>query len=691
MSSTKSKSKPCLVIVESAAKAATIGKHLSALYPDRTWVVAACFGHIRDLPLKTLGVDPGSWDVTYENIASKKDVIAKLKKLCKDAQKVYLASDPDLEGYAIAHHLRVVLGLKPGKCERTTFREITLAALKDAFDAPTGWNDEKVSAQETRRILDRIVGYKASPLLWQAFRGSGNKGLSAGRVQSAALNMVIKRYTDFELHDPLKTWALHATFGPCFKTTESNCSDIDSLDTATTRLTSLMAVGAHANWDITFKIRKTRKSPPPPFTTSALQQEAYTTHRLNAKTTMILAQALYEEGFITYMRTDSTQLSNESIESLSMFIQSECGDTYKTSGTTRTVNPNAQEAHEAIRPTDLAVRGNVLVFKSHELTPAHIKLYDLIWRRTVASEMAAAKYDEITYIITHKEYTFIGKTSVLTFEGYMRVATPSIVPDNTLIQTWREIIQNTKTVTMQESGAIGSVSKPRLLYTETDLIKAMEKNGIGRPSTYVAIIDKLLTKEYVRKAAGPSKTVDIPSLKWCVGETQPTTEINTIVIGGTDKDRLVPQALGLQVIEYIQRHLPDLLNISFTATMESNLDLIEAGTRTKVDVLNEFYGPFKKAIDEAGGNAKVGTTAKVAKMDASFMKWRGIDVLSENDRIVLSRFPQEVIGANGKIAGYVMLGPYGVYLKMNKGKNKGLDKSLWPKISDNTLSYGDVI
>lgn len=696
----------CLVIVESAAKASIIAKYLAGLYPESKWTVIACFGHIRDLPLKTLGVNTETWKVEYELLAAKKDTISRLKKASKDVDRVYLASDPDLEGHAIAYHLQVSLRLPLKKCTRVTFNEITRSALKEAFDHPSGWNNAKVEAQETRRILDRLVGYKVSPLLWQHFAG-GPRGLSAGRVQSTALRMVMQRHSDFIAHESQKTWMLRGTFPPL----ETHCDlVIDSIDLAHSHLQKIIKYTVKSNvWKVAFTSKTVKKLAPLAYTTSSLQQEAYTHHRINAKSTMALAQALYEEGFITYMRTDSSTLSEDFTAQLLSHI--ETAYTAESVGEPRKAKQqvNAQEAHEAVRPTNLDVTDEGISFKSHSLTPFHVKLYDLIWRRTVASGMAPAKYNEISFTVTSPQlklasYIFTGKTSLLTFAGFLRVMSPNIRVDAQSLQTWQYLMEQKKDVSLTVMNAECMLSKPRLLFTETDLIKGMEKNGIGRPSTYVSIIDKLLSKNYCVKGAGPSKSVELKHLTWRTDEPDAVKhEISTCTIGGNDNDRLVPTELGISIDAYIQQHFSELVDVGFTANMEADLDKIEKGTDSKDAVLARFYQPFETKLNTAAshhtsstgtgtgtctgtGKRARGAGGRTAADFTHFMKWCGVSTISEQDRQVLERLPQQINGSQGR----VMMGPYGVYIRTHDNKNKRLDKALWPKVVSNTLSESDI-
>lgn len=579
------------MIVESAAKVKTITQYLKALYPESVWTVMACFGHIRDLPIKRLGVDTDTWNVDYEVVKGKTAIIKKLKAAAKAADTIYIATDPDLEGHAIAHHLQFMLSKS---CTRVTFNEITKTALQKAVNSPSGWDNAKVAAQETRRILDRIVGYKVSPFLWKNVQSK----TSAGRVQSAALAMVHKRFTEFQSHDPKKHWILTA----CFLTNNglelacADCTSIDTLENAKTHISALSAL-VNSPWTVSTHMRITNKSPSPPYTTSSLQQDAFTNHRFNAKLTMVLAQALYEEGFITYMRTDSTVLSNDAHDILEVYIIKTHGNEYYMRRTT-TAHHSAQEAHEAVRPTQINILSHELVFKTHTLTQQHTKLYKLIWQRTVASQMTCARYKKYTFVVKlyGNSYEFKGEHSVLDFQGYLKLKAST---DNETVlascEQWNELVENQDSqVSMKEYKAQCSVTKPKLLFTEAELIKHMEKKGIGRPSTYVSTIDKLLTRQYVGKEKGPAKTVSLNHVM-STGDI----ESEDITIGGGDGDRLVPQQLGVMVMNYLQTHFPELLSTKLTASMESLLDSVERKHTTKHAVLTEFYKSFENQLNAA--------------------------------------------------------------------------------------------
>lgn len=708
-----------LMIVESAAKAVTIKKYLSSIAPSTIWTVSACLGHVRDLPLKELGVDTDNWTVTYQAVPGKNNVISKLKKLASDSDVVYLASDPDLEGHAIAEGLVSLLKLSREKCIRVTFHEITKTALKAALENPSGWEPTKVQAQETRRVLDRLVGYKISPLLWKYVRS----GTSAGRVQSCALAMVRERYKKYTDHEPEISWSFHGSFEE-LKAVEDNLTT-HSLDDTMTHMRDIVKNYVES-WAIDIKVTVVKKAPPLPFTTCSLQQEAYANHRISAKTTMNLAQALYEEGFITYMRTDCCKLSEDSVFAIGKFVKQTYGEEYHhmrkgNKGASLQANASAQEAHEAIRPSNVSTSPENVTFKTHKLVPLHVKLYELIWKRTVATQMAPAVYNEYTFKLTHTHtdslpkyepecesncpYTFSGSASVMTFEGYRKIY--GATPDSELQQKWETLTTQCKEgrlFKLTHLLAQCDVTQPKRLYSETDLIKAMEKNGIGRPSTYVTIIDKLLSKGYVSKDGncdGSEKTIIVENLEW--DGTNAISEIKNlksqVTIGGNDKDRLIPQPLGIDVLAYLEKRFADLLETGFTADWERKLDDIENGKDTKEHVLEEFYGSFHRKLQDASSEDKKNYAASLTHKNQpkhlnAFLKWRGRATtygksVSDQEMKALHNLPYNLTSPSGKVEGSILLGPYGLYVRTLDKKNTRLPPKLWCKVVDGTISWSD--
>lgn len=688
-----------LVIVESQAKAKTIANYLNSiteLKDKGKFTVIACLGHIVDLPQKELGVNTENWEVTYVPIEKKKELIGKLKKAAKEAKKVYLASDLDLEGHAISFHLKNLLRLKRADYERVTFNEITKDALRIAFTQTKDIDMHSVQAQETRRILDRIIGYQLSPLLWSHFIQSK---LSAGRVQSAALAMIVERYKNAKEHQPELMWELFGKFKA--DTMELNAKEKnDKIKTKEEAIQILKHIQNVCKWVATFSRKIVKKNPSAPFITSSLQQEVYQRYGIPAKKTMMIAQNLYEAGLITYMRTDSFALSNDAQNRICEFIE-HIGDNLVTRREYKTKAANAQEAHECIRPTDPFVATDTL---SAEFTLNHKKVYDLIIRRTVASQMAPAIYNELSYIITdpNRKYIFTGTRSTLISEGYLTVYSPDIKADTTVDKSF----VNNDNIPVEPIifQANAYVTQAQSLYNEPTLIKALEKEGIGRPSTFATIIDKLYDKEYVSAGQNPQHTFDSENFE-CEPKKQIVVKKITLNVGGKEKDRLVPTELGEKVIVYLKEVVPYLLDASFTSDMETSLDNIVEKKANKIKILNDFYRRFSKSIAAADAgkkveagvskiirdipeckcqiiNAKYGVTiyhipSKKYHSLKPFLEWKEKEVseVTVNDIKFILSLPIPYNNTNAN----VYLGPYGIYLKEN-GKNKRLDKSEWDKI-----------
>lgn len=743
-----------LVIVESGAKAKTIEKYIksiSELDGKGTFKVVASLGHIRDLPAKKIGINTETWEADYENIVAKKSLISKLKSESSSADKVYLASDLDFEGESIAFHLKTVLKLSRSKYERVTFNEITKDALKNAFMNPRDIDMNMVNAQESRRFLDRIVGYEVSPLLWKRFSSSG---LSAGRVQSVALKMIVDRYKEANQHVPEIYWTISAEF------------DIGTLDKLNARLYSLKhkkiatfekeksinlilnkIIENKTNWSIDFSEHNVNSNPSAPFITSSLQQEAYNLYKLPAKRTMQLAQDLYEAGHITYMRTDSTSLSEDALNSIAKFINTEYGSDKLNRINYVTKNAHAQQAHEAIRPSNISVPS---VLKSNgagsnensKITEYHNKLYNLIWRRTIASQMVPAIYKEIIYKISHEcikeKYIFEGKTKILIAEGYLKVYRPETRVELEILDKWNKIIsgknKDSKNVNLFSINAEGDITRPIALYNEPGLIKVLEKVGIGRPSTYATILDKLFTKGYVINGNIEEKSFNVNNYKWQNEEIKSESAI--ITIGGTngvDKDKLIPSTLGENVIEYLNESVPQLLDINLTASVEENMDNISENKNTKVEILSNFYKNFHKLITNANetikeiaiknkessggikkdkkekgpsniirefpelnvnivktrfGNTLFNTIDKKFIGLLPFLEWKNKTEKELNDtdiRFILS-LPLKYESTNREIH----MGRYGLYIKDNN-QNIRLDKNKWDDIYDGNFKSEDII
>lgn len=567
-SKTKSKAKPKknLVIVESPSKAKTIEKYLGSSYK-----VVASIGHIRDLPKSTMGVDiENNYEPKYINIRGKGDVIKGLKKEAKAAKHVYLASDPDREGEAIAWHLSHILDLDLDAGEnRVVFNEITKDAVKDAFKQPRKINMDLVDAQQARRVLDRLVGYSISPILWKKVK----KGLSAGRVQSVALGLVIARENEIQAFQPDEYWTLDSEFkkdktkfkavfyGVDGKKTE--LPDNDAVQDVMKRLDQ------KGDFDITKVEAKERKrNPQPAFTTSTMQQTANTQLNFRTRKTMMAAQQLYEGinlggkegsvGLITYMRTDSTRISEIAKADASTFIHEEYGAEYAaTKPVQGKQQEGAQDAHEAIRPTS--------VFRTpasikDKLTNDQFKLYQLIWSRFVASQMTPEILDTMAVTIEQNGVMFRANGSKTKFAGFTKAYPAAKEKDNKLPElAVGDLVQMAKTSPEQH------FTQPPARYTEAALVKALEENGVGRPSTYAATIETIQKRGYVR----------------------------------IDAKKFVPTELGELVQNTVQEFFPDITNIKFTAQVETDLDNVENGKENWVKVIDDFFKPFSQELEKA--------------------------------------------------------------------------------------------
>jgi DNA topoisomerase-1 len=566
-----------LVIVESPAKAKTINKYLG-----RTYTVKASLGHVKDLPKKELGIDvDNGFEPTYEVIPGKTKVLAELKKLAKDADAVYLAADPDREGEAICAHLAEVLGRTKRdqkKIFRVLFHEITPKAIKAAFEHAGAVNASLVDAQQARRILDRLVGYKISPLLWDKVR----RGLSAGRVQTVALRLIVEREREIRAFVPKEYWTIHAQLAagepPVFEARLARYKgeeiEIPNQAEADRILKELEKV----QWQVSaVQQKEKRRYAAPPFTTSKLQQEAYNKLRFSAKRTMMLAQRLYEgvdlgeEGsvaLITYMRTDSVRVSNDALGEVRDFIGSSYGPGYLPE------KPNfykskkeAQEAHEAIRPTDVTrAPDEVKRYLEDDL----YKLYRLIWQRFVASQMVPAVFDQTTIDIAAGDYLFRATGSVLKFDGFLAVYQEAREEkDEEAEEEGRTLprVSEGERLRLEKIRPDQHFTEPPPRYTEATLVKELEEKGIGRPSTYATIISTIVEREYVTK----------------------------------DQGRFAPTLLGEKVSDLLVKSFEDVFDVSFTARMEDELDEIEEGKLPCRRSVKEFYDRFEEDLEQAKG------------------------------------------------------------------------------------------
>lgn len=551
-----------LVIVESPTKAKTIDKYLG-----RNYKVVASKGHLRDLPKSRMGVNiEEGFEPDYISIRGRGDTIKELRKLAKKAEKIFLASDPDREGEAIAWHLSYLLDLDRNEPNRVVFNEITKAAVKEAFKHPRKIDQDLVDAQQARRILDRIVGYSISPLLWKKIK----RGLSAGRVQSTALKIIIDREKQISAFKPEEYWKLTAKFKKGrsqfeadFYGKEGKKLDLNNEDQVNQILTLLDEKEPFTVDKVEEGTRQ--RQPYAPFTTSTMQQDA--ANRLNFRTgkTMMVAQQLYEGisikgntvGLITYMRTDSTRISASAREMACRYIESTYGKNYLGSGQKGNKQQGAQDAHEAIRPSDVTLTPESI---KESLSKDQYRLYALIWSRFMASQMANAVFDTIRADISQHSVNFRAKGSRIKFEGFLKVYPTKSDKDNYL-----PALAQGDAVKLAKLDPSQHFTQPPARYTEAALVKVLEELGIGRPSTYAPTLETLRKRYYVKMEA----------------------------------KRFMPTELGLIVNQVMEEYFPAIVNSDFTANMEGQLDDIEAGGQIWQEVLAEFYQMFEKDLHTA--------------------------------------------------------------------------------------------
>lgn len=591
-----SKTTKNLVIVESPAKAKTIEKFL-----DKDFVVKSSFGHIRDLPKKGLNIDiQNGFEPTYEINPDKKKVVSELRSAAKNAE-VWLASDEDREGEAIAWHLAHALKLDPTKTKRIVFHEITKDALERAITNPRTVNLNLVNAQQARRVLDRLVGYELSPVLWKKVRA----GLSAGRVQSVAVRLIVEREREIKAFQPESSYKISAVFTVDGQELKAELADKLPLKDDARKFLEDCAGASFAAEDVATKPGS--RNPGAPFTTSTLQQEAARRLGFSVKQTMTLAQRLYENGHITYMRTDSTVLSGFAIKAAEEFIKQEYGQEYHQLRQFKTKNQSAQEAHEAIRPTD---------FKRLEAggDEQQQKLYQLIWRRALASQMAPARTEktEVKIGISTRGEKLIAKGEVLKFDGFIKVYGGG--KDDTLLPP----IQTGQQLPLASITATETFSRPPARYSEASLVKTLEELGIGRPSTYAPTISTVQTRGYVEKTdlEGKERTVQNLTL-----QNNQITEEATTEITGADRNKLVPTAAADVTTDFLVKYFPSIVDYAFTATVEKEFDLIEEGKEQWQKVIDVFYRDFHPLVakSEEASRAEVsqarelGTDPKTGK------------------------------------------------------------------------------
>lgn len=572
-----------LLIVESPAKAKTIEGYLG-----KDFLVKSSYGHIRDLVKGDMGIDvSNNFSQTYEVPADKKQVVAELKKLAKDAEMVWLASDEDREGEAISWHLYETLGLKENKTKRIVFHEITKPAILKAIDTPRTIDYNLVFAQQARRVLDRLVGFELSPVLWKKIKPS----LSAGRVQSVAVRLIVDREREYNKFQASAAFKITAQF------TTGNARELvkaelpqrfDHEADAEQFLKDCVAASFNVS---SLETKPAKRNPAAPFTTSTLQQEASRKLGYSVSRTMQVAQRLYESGKITYMRTDSVNLSETAIQAAASEIKSAYGDKYLHTRTYKTKSAGAQEAHEAIRPT---------YFSQHTVSgdSSEQRLYELIWKRAIASQMSEALFEKTTATIdiSSRKENLVAEGEVLKFDGFLKVYLESNDDDeeDTDNNNMLPPLAKGQSLTLKEMNATERFSRPPSRYTEASLVKKLEELGIGRPSTYAPTISTIQNRGYVVKEDREGKQRAFTSIVLTGGQVskQLKTEMT-----GAEKTKLFPTDIGEVVNDFLVEHFKDIVNFNFTAKVEKEFDEIAQGLQEWTKMLHSFYTPFHQEVE----------------------------------------------------------------------------------------------
>lgn len=594
-----------LVIVESPAKAKTIEKYLG-----KDFTVKSSFGHVRDLPKKNMSIDiEGDFTPTYEISTDKKKVITELRRLTKAAETVWLATDEDREGEAISWHLFHALKLKDESTKRITFNEITKSAILKAIEKPRKIDVNLVDAQQARRVLDRLVGYELSPVLWKKVR----MGLSAGRVQSVAVRLVVDREREIEAFESVSSFKVIAEF--VLETKESLSAELTVKLKTKEEVRDLLEKSKDGKFEVvSIEKKPSKKSPSAPFTTSTLQQEASKKLGYSVKKTMMLAQRLYESGKITYMRTDSVSLSGTAIKGICDEITKKYGEEYVQNRAFKNKNSSAQEAHEAIRPThfnESEVKGD----------PGLNSLYKLIWKRTMASQMADAKIDRTVLKISllNTEHLFKAEGEILKFPGFLTVYMGDLSSKDKILPP----LEEGESLDLEEMSGKETFSRSPARFTEATLVRALEEKGIGRPSTYAPTISTIQARNYVEKKEIEGK--ERKALCFSLKEGKITEEEKTEMYGA-DKGKMFPTDTGNVVTDFLVKYFSDVIDYSFTAHVEEEFDRISQGKESWNKMIAGFYEGFHKEVVDVTG---------VSREEAVQSRELGIDPKSK--RVVLAR------------------------------------------------------
>ena len=576
-----------LVIVESPAKAKTIEKYLGLNYK-----VASSFGHISDLPSKNIGIDiENDFKPKYEVSSDKKTIVKNLKDLVKKSKTVWLASDEDREGEAIAWHLFRTLKLDADNTKRIVFNEITKSAITNAINNPRSINYDLVDAQQARRVLDRIVGYELSPVLWRKVKG----GLSAGRVQSVAVRLIVEKEREIRNYVSASTYKVEAIFknsnGKEFVARLSN--EFKSKDDAIDYLNST----TESTFKVTEILKKpVKKSAPAPFTTSTLQQEASRKLSFPVSKTMSVAQRLYESGHITYMRTDSVNLSNLAIDEAKKQVVKNFGEAYANPKNFSTKAKGAQQAHEAVRPTNF------------DMSPDNVKdydqkrLYQLILNRTLASQMKPAELEKTNIKISssNRSELFTANGEVIKFDGYLKLYQVSKDDDSAEDDGILPRFKEDEILNLEDLFATQKFSRPPYRYSEASLVKKLEELGIGRPSTYAPTISTVQNRGYVEKGSTEAKSRKVIKVSISNGVISENTLSEKF---GSDKGKLIPTDIGMIVTDFLKNHFEYIMDYNFTAKVEQDFDSIASGKKDWTEMMKSFYGKFHPVVEEVQQNA----------------------------------------------------------------------------------------
>ena len=667
-----------LVIVESATKAKTIEKILG-----QDFKVVSCVGHISDLPVKELGVDvKNDFKPKYVIPTEKKPIIRDLKKFVKDSDKVWLASDEDREGEAIAWHLYENLDLANKDYERIVFHEITKNAILNALESPRDINFNLVNAQQARRVLDRLVGYELSPVLWRKVKA----GLSAGRVQSVSVRLIVEKEREIKNFTSKSSYKLIGVF--------ENGAGVKLKAELNEKYFSIQEVKQflEKNYNSVFNVssvdqKPAKKSPTPPFTTSTLQQEASRKLGFGVTRTMSTAQKLYEAGLITYMRTDSVTISNDAKTSIVQKIESKYGEDYVNTRDYKNKNKSAQEAHEAVRPTDINVE---------EITSDYDqqRLYQLIWKRTISSQMSDAQIERTVVNINSETYSqfFVAKGEVIKFDGFLRVYNEGTDDEFEEEKGVLPLLAINENLNLLSISSRESFSRPPSRYTEASLVKKLEELGIGRPATYATTISTIQNRGYIAKGVNEGSDRSYNFIEFSqngIKESQLKEKT------GSNKGKLVPTDIGMIVNDFLVDNFNNILDYGFTAEVEKNFDKIATGDQDWTDIIKQFYSDFHENVNEVKDNAerqsgekilgsdpisgrvvkvrlgKFGPIAQIGTIDeeekplfASLTNDQQLDTISLEEALELFKFPKEIGNYKDEIV-TVNNGRYGPYIKFS--------------------------